>query len=57
MEMKWCNTYKLNEEGDLEGRVSTHVDDFDLAGRKKFVEMTHLLVQLQQKFVLPSESF
>ena len=31
--------YKLNEEGDLEGMVSTHVDDFDLAGRKKFVEM------------------
>ena len=23
----------------MEGMVSTHVDDFDLAGRKKFVEM------------------
>ena len=31
--------YKLDEEGNLEGMVSTHVDDFDLAGRKKFVEM------------------
>ena len=31
--------YKLNEEGNLEGMVSTHVDDFDVAGRKKFVEM------------------
>ena len=31
--------YKLNEEGNLAGMVSTHVDDFDLAGRKKFVEM------------------
>ncbi len=29
--------YKLNEEGNLEGMVSTHVDDFDVAGRKKFV--------------------
>ena len=31
--------YKLNEEGNLAGMVSTHVDDFDVAGRKKFVEM------------------
>ena len=31
--------YKLNEEGNLEGMVSTHVDDFDVAGRKKFVKM------------------
>ena len=23
----------------MEGMVSTHVDDFDVAGRKKFVEM------------------
>ena len=30
--------YKLNK-GDLEGMVSTHVDDFDVAGRKKFVEI------------------
>ena len=31
--------HKLNEEGNLAGMVSTHVDDFDLVGRKKFVEM------------------
>ena len=31
--------YKLSKEGNLEGMVSTHVDDFDVAGRKKFVEM------------------
>merc|ERR1712089_99226 len=31
--------YKLNEEGREAGMVSTHVDDFDVAGRKKFVEM------------------
>merc|ERR1711867_260877 len=31
--------YKLNEEGNMAGMVSTHVDDFDVAGRKKFVEM------------------
>ena len=29
--------YMIGEEGDLEGMVSTHVDDFDLAGRKRFV--------------------
>ena len=31
--------YKLNEEGNLAGMVSTHVDDFDVAGRTKFVEI------------------
>ena len=31
--------YKLCKEQNLEGMVSTHVDDFDVAGRKKFVEM------------------
>ena len=31
--------YKLNKKGNLEGMVSTHVDDFDLAGSKKFVKM------------------
>ena len=31
--------YKLNEKGNMAGIVSTHVDDFDVAGRKKFVEM------------------
>ena len=31
--------YKLSEEGKLEGMISTHVDDFDLAGTKGFVEM------------------
>merc|ERR1712041_24961 len=31
--------YKLNEEGNLAGMVSTHIDDFDVAERKKFVEM------------------
>ena len=25
--------YMIGEKGDLEGMVSTHVDDFDLAGR------------------------
>ena len=29
--------YKLSKEGNLKGMVSTHVDDFDLAGRKRFV--------------------
>ena len=29
--------YMIGEKGDLEGMVSTHVDDFDLAGRKRFV--------------------
>ena len=31
--------YKCNEDGKLEGMISTHVDDFDLAGTRKFVEM------------------
>ena len=31
--------YKLNEERNLAGIVSTHVDDFEVAGRKKFVEV------------------
>ena len=30
--------YKIDEKGDLEGMVSTHVDDFDLAGKKSFVD-------------------
>ena len=30
--------YMIGEKGDLEGMVSTHVDDFDLAGKKKFVD-------------------
>ena len=30
--------YKINEEGYLEGMVSTYVDDFDLAGKTKFVD-------------------
>ena len=29
--------YMIGEKGDLEGMVSTHVDDFDLAGRKRLV--------------------
>ena len=29
--------YKRNKQGELEGMVSTHVDDFDLAGRQGFV--------------------
>ena len=29
----------LNENGDLDGIVSTHVDNFDLAGNSNFVEM------------------
>ena len=28
----------INEKGDLEGMVLTHVDDFDLAGKTKFVD-------------------
>ena len=28
----------LNEDGNLDGMVSTHVDDFDQAGRETFVE-------------------
>ena len=30
--------YMIGEKGDLEGMVSTHVDDFDLAGKKRFVD-------------------
>ena len=30
--------YMIGEKGDLEGMVSTHVDDFDLEGKKKFVD-------------------
>ena len=30
--------YMINEKGDLEGMVSTHVDDFDLAGKARFVD-------------------
>ena len=30
--------YMMNEYGNLEGLVSTHVDDFDLAGTTKFVD-------------------
>ena len=29
--------YVIREKGDLEEMVSTHVDDFYLAGKKKFV--------------------
>lgn len=31
--------YMLNENGDLDGMVSMHVDDFYLAGNSIFVEM------------------
>ena len=31
--------YKLDEEGHLEEMLSTHVDDIDVPGLKKFVEM------------------
>ena len=30
--------YMLNEKGDMDGIVFTHVDDFDLAGTQRFVE-------------------
>ena len=30
--------FKRNKEGDLEGLISTHVDDFILAGTEKSVE-------------------
>ena len=30
--------YMIGDKGDLEGMVSTHVDDFDLAGKKRFVD-------------------
>ena len=30
--------YEIDEKGNLEGMISTHVDDFDLAGREGFVE-------------------
>ena len=29
--------FKTNENGDLEGIVSTHVDDFNLAGSERFL--------------------
>ena len=31
--------YKHNEKGDLEGMISSHVDDFNLAGNEEFIEM------------------
>ncbi len=31
--------HKLNEEGNLAEMVSTHLDNYDVGGRKKFVEM------------------
>ena len=31
--------YMLNEKGNLDGMVSMHVEDFDLAGNTHFVEM------------------
>ena len=30
--------YMIGDKGDLEGMVSTHMDDFDLAGKTKFVD-------------------
>ena len=30
--------YHQNEEGNLDGMVSSHVDDFILAGTEKFIE-------------------
>ena len=30
--------YKHNENGDLEGMISTHVDDFNLAGSEEFLD-------------------
>ena len=30
--------YMIGEKGDLEGLVSTHVDDFNLAGKKSFLD-------------------
>ena len=30
--------YEIDEKGNLEGIISTHVDDFDLAGRERFIE-------------------
>ena len=30
--------YMIGEKEDLEGMMSTHVDDFDLAGKKSFVD-------------------
>ena len=30
--------YKVTDQGELEGMISTHVDDFDLAGTTEFVE-------------------
>ena len=30
--------YMIGEDGDLEGMILTHVNNFDLAGRKKFVD-------------------
>ena len=30
--------FKKNEEGELEGMISTHVDDFNLAGSEEFLD-------------------
>ena len=29
--------FKINEDGNLEGLVSTHIDDFNLAGSENFL--------------------
>ena len=30
--------YETDDSGNLEGMISTHVDDFDLAGKERFVD-------------------
>ena len=50
--------YKLSKEGNLEGMVSTHVDDFDVAGRKKFVEMlTKEISKVLEVSIVESDCF
>ena len=31
--------YMLNENGNLNGMITTHVEDFDLAGNSRFLKM------------------
>ena len=50
--------YMINEKGDLERMVSIHVDDFDLAGKERFVnEVTEERDKAFDASTVESDSF
>ena len=50
--------YMINEKGDLEGMVSTHVDDFDLVGKERFVnKVTEEIGKAFDVSMVESDSF